>query len=196
MRRGRSRTGFGERTTEIRHLWLLWNRYDRSTTMSVQWTPEEKAAGAAAGTALGVASGLLGNVAIPPAYGVPAVIVAPAIFARATTHALRHNAPFASALRAGATAVVGGPAVVAAASAVAPVVLTVVGVAVLGAAGYLLYALLANEESKPARNPSRQLNGKHVRVGSGSLSTRSDSSVKLPHACANPLEAGAEKSLH
>lgn len=105
---------------------------------------EEAVVKGAVGGTIGVAAGLANA---RPVHLHRAGVGAPAAtFAQATTHALKHGATVGGALGAGATAVVGGPAVVAAVStaavAVAPLVL---GAAALGAIGFSLYKLFSDD---------------------------------------------------
>ncbi len=112
--------------------------------MPAKLTPAEHIALVAAGGALGTASGLIaqgsgslpgiapGSAGLRPAY----------TFASATAHALKNHSTLRAALGAGATAVVGGPAVVAA----APVILAVGGVALGAAAIFGVYKWLTDED--------------------------------------------------
>lgn len=105
---------------------------------------EEAIIKAAVGGAIGVTAGLANT---RPVHLHRAGLGAPvATFAQTTTHALKHGATVGSALGAGATAVVGGPAVVAAVTSAAVVAAPfVAAAAVAGAVGYGLYKLFSDD---------------------------------------------------
>lgn len=87
---------------------------------------ESTVAKAAVGVTIGAVAGSIANSA-PVLHRVPGA--AAANFGSATANALKHHASLSRALGAGATAALGGPAVVGVVVAAAPVVLTVAATA-------------------------------------------------------------------
>ena len=110
---------------------------------SFEKTPKDHAVLAGFGATVGIGTAMAGM----PVQHLHKVGVAGPVntFTNATTTALRHHASVVSALGAGATAVVGGPAVVAAATAAAPFVAAAGALALTAFGLFKLYEALTEK---------------------------------------------------